>query len=388
MSAAVAYPLYDDEEFCAANDNAPHKVRGDNVIPLHPKSGPKIGSPNRFIHGPSFGAHCGRVYNAAGALVHVDEDTDNKQTDYVKAGGMAVARVTGTGGVLYEHADLLGSPRSLTNVSGSPDEQAYYSPFGMEYGNTNVKDDQAGFTGHIKDKATGLNYMQARYYDPVMGRFLSVDPVGFVDTGDTGYFNRYAYTFNNPINNIDPDGQQVFGNDDPDHPTPPPLPFNVDGLITPQKTFSQKQLFKDVGFNERGPGERANALMHPGSINDAIEAKDIGNAASEDFFAEVSNDNPLTLRRKFLNGGPGDAMRHGVASAELTKRTGPKVAKAFGDAHERSVTNTAGARAQDLINNYNGSVLMQKNKNANVNVMINFAVNNGFMQNTTPAIGP
>jgi RHS repeat-associated protein len=34
-----------------------------------------------------------------------------------------------------------------------------------------MPDDQGGFTGHIRDKATGLNYMQARYYDPVMGRF-------------------------------------------------------------------------------------------------------------------------------------------------------------------------------------------------------------------------
>lgn len=51
--------------------------------------------------------------------------------------------------------------------------------------------------------------MQARYYDPVIGRFLSVDPVGFLDKGNPGYFNRYAYTMNNPINAIDPDGEWV-----------------------------------------------------------------------------------------------------------------------------------------------------------------------------------
>jgi len=69
---------------------------------------------------------------------------------------------------------------------------------------------QPGFTGHIKDSETGLNYMQARYYDPVIGRFLSVDPVGFLGSGeDTRYFNRYAYTGNNPINAIDPDGNRI-----------------------------------------------------------------------------------------------------------------------------------------------------------------------------------
>lgn len=49
--------------------------------------------------------------------------------------------------------------------------------------------------------------MQARYYDPVMGRFLSIDPVTFMHTGTPAQFNRYAYTFNDPINMMDPDGE-------------------------------------------------------------------------------------------------------------------------------------------------------------------------------------
>ena len=35
-----------------------------------------------------------------------------------------------------------------------------------------------GYTGHVNDPDTGLVYMQARYYDPGWGGFLSVDPVG------------------------------------------------------------------------------------------------------------------------------------------------------------------------------------------------------------------
>jgi len=52
--------------------------------------------------------------------------------------------------------------------------------------------------------------MQARYYDPVIGRFLSVDPVGFLDTGEPGYFNRYSYTLNDPVNRADPDGEKSY----------------------------------------------------------------------------------------------------------------------------------------------------------------------------------
>ena len=51
--------------------------------------------------------------------------------------------------------------------------------------------------------------MQARYYDPVIGRFLSIDPVTFLDQPFPQQFNRYAYTWNDPINAKDPDGEFV-----------------------------------------------------------------------------------------------------------------------------------------------------------------------------------
>ncbi len=48
--------------------------------------------------------------------------------------------------------------------------------------------------------------MQARYYDPLIGRFLSIDPVGF--SPDMPFmFGRYTYVGNDPVNGIDPDGR-------------------------------------------------------------------------------------------------------------------------------------------------------------------------------------
>ncbi len=53
--------------------------------------------------------------------------------------------------------------------------------------------------------------MQARYYDPVIGRFYSNDPVGFEEhlarNGHTQGFNRYSYVRNNPYKYVDPDGR-------------------------------------------------------------------------------------------------------------------------------------------------------------------------------------
>lgn len=52
--------------------------------------------------------------------------------------------------------------------------------------------------------------MQARYYDPATGHFLSIDPVA-PSAANTFNFNRYDYVGNNPINHIDPDGRCVDG---------------------------------------------------------------------------------------------------------------------------------------------------------------------------------
>lgn len=62
------------------------------------------------------------------------------------------------------------------------------------------------YTGHVNDVDTGVIYMQARYYDPAIGRFLSMDPVA-LDGKNLFGFNRYAYGNNNPVMNIDPDGR-------------------------------------------------------------------------------------------------------------------------------------------------------------------------------------
>jgi len=66
--------------------------------------------------------------------------------------------------------------------------------------------DGPGFTGHVEDSATGLTYMQQRYYDS-LGLFPAVDPVTAYDSGDWRHFNRYAYAYNNPFKFTDPDGR-------------------------------------------------------------------------------------------------------------------------------------------------------------------------------------
>jgi len=74
--------------------------------------------------------------------------------------------------------------------------------------------DDIGYTGHKFDQDIGLSYMQARYYDPVIGRFLSNDPVdtlGHLEKGNPVHgFGRYTYANNNPYKYVDPDGEFAF----------------------------------------------------------------------------------------------------------------------------------------------------------------------------------
>ena len=65
-----------------------------------------------------------------------------------------------------------------------------------------------GYTGHERLKWFGLIYMNARLYDPVLGRFLSPDP--FVQMPDfTQNFNRYSYCLNNPLVYVDENGEVI-----------------------------------------------------------------------------------------------------------------------------------------------------------------------------------
>jgi RHS repeat-associated protein len=150
------------------------------------------------------------VYGRSGGILYRDNATTGETTDFIRSGGMTLARVSSVGGVSYIHDDHLGSANSATDAAGAILWREEYMPFGEPINDPAANRDKPGFTGHIHDHALGLTYMQARYYDPVIGRFLSNDPVGFAQAGP-GYFNRYAYVANDPVNNTDPTGEFAFG---------------------------------------------------------------------------------------------------------------------------------------------------------------------------------
>jgi len=106
--------------------------------------------------------------------------------------------------VTYVYTDPQGTPLAEADVNGNITATFDYAPYGSIALGT--APNGPGYTGHVNDPDTGLVYMQARYYDPSVGRFVGTDPVG-PSAGNSFNFNRYNYANNNPIVNMDPDGR-------------------------------------------------------------------------------------------------------------------------------------------------------------------------------------
>jgi len=148
------------------------------------------------------------VYTQNGQLGFAVDSQKGGGSSFVYLAGQRIAEDhwhcgSNTHTVSYYHSDALGSPVATTDATGNVLERTYYAPYGEALNRTV---DGPGYTGHVMDAATGLVYAQQRYYDPLVGKFLSIDPVA-ANPGSGGNFNRYWYANNNPYTFNDPDGE-------------------------------------------------------------------------------------------------------------------------------------------------------------------------------------
>ena len=131
--------------------------------------------------------------------------------------------------VVNIHPDHLSGMSILTDASGSQVELIDYYPFGesrLDETDPSASSSPRKYTGQELDEETALYYYGARYYNPKIGRFVSVDPA-FLLIGMQGFeanygkslekllsnpqeFNSYSYVRNNPYRYIDPNGEIVI----------------------------------------------------------------------------------------------------------------------------------------------------------------------------------
>ena len=141
------------------------------------------------------------VYDGEDILLEYDE-TNTLLARYTHGPGIdePIAMTRG-GSTFFYHQDGLGSVTDLTDATASTVKAYAYDAWGNQVETTGTLENPYTYTGREVDQETGLYYYRARYYDPIIGRFILEDPAGFVDGP-----NIYSYVRNNPLNNKDPLG--------------------------------------------------------------------------------------------------------------------------------------------------------------------------------------
>ena len=135
--------------------------------------------------------------------------------DYVYRNGLLQATEHADGKRSYFSLDHLGTPRLLTDNNNAIQSLHHYFGFGEEIGVDPIGETMK-FTGHERDFNSGsgtgddLDYMHARYCNPNLGRFLSVDPKARrKPLKMSQLWGRYSYSIGNPLKFIDPDGEDL-----------------------------------------------------------------------------------------------------------------------------------------------------------------------------------
>ena len=244
--------------------------------------------------------------------------------------------------VTYIHTDALGSPVLETNAQAQVVRQVDYRAYGMEV--MDAPRPGPGYTGHYRDVGTGLVYMQQRYYDPMLGIFLSVDPVTAY-SNPIGQFHRYRYANNNPYSFTDPDGREIRSINSANNQ-------KIEGYINSQAAGEFK--FNDSNKLERvGDGAGSGSQTYNDSLVQGISSEktmlvaiqstvgnvnvaDHGNGLTGqvgDKIAVVINDQPLSTVDATgapLVDSPATILAHEIAGHAVPQMTGQPNANAVG----------------------------------------------------------
>jgi RHS repeat-associated protein len=138
---------------------------------------------------------------------NVDYETDeNNQViaSYTFEGDHPVSMTRG-GKTYYYQLNGHGDVVALTDSTGAKVATYEYGPYGDLVKKTGSVENPYLYAGYRYDEETGFYYLQSRYYDPEIGRFLTRDTFDGDENVPLSQ-NRYAYVHNNPALFIDKDG--------------------------------------------------------------------------------------------------------------------------------------------------------------------------------------
>ena len=151
-----------------------------------------------------------RYYYAGGKLMRMTWGTNTIDFFYDASGLPYAMKYNGT--AYYYITNLQGDVMRIVDASQNIVTSYDYDPYGKVISATGTL---AGvnplrYRGYVYDQETGFYYLQSRYYDPTIGRFINADVYSSTDIGIQGS-NMFAYCNNNPVMHSDPTGEILIG---------------------------------------------------------------------------------------------------------------------------------------------------------------------------------
>jgi RHS repeat-associated protein len=150
------------------------------------------------------------LQDVAAPLPIVVAETTAGQTNYYVYGNDLLTQLDPANTTAFYHPDGLGSTRALSDAAGARTDWYSYDVFGATRSHAGPSGQSFTFTGEQVDGESGLVFLRARCYEPVVGRFISKDSfAGYVEKSMS--LNRYVYAHNRPTLLVDPSGFDAIG---------------------------------------------------------------------------------------------------------------------------------------------------------------------------------
>ncbi|CAM5624714.1 type IV secretion protein Rhs [Streptomyces avidinii] len=286
------------------------------------------------------------------------DTTTNKVTGtryYATPSGTTIVR-TSDGKLSYLAADHHNTGTIAIDAKTlQADQRRTTKPFGEERGTPPTAwPGERGFVGGTQDKTTGLTHLGAREYDPLAGRFLSVDPLMLVD--DPRQHNAYQYANNSPLTNSDPTGLKLddgTGHSEKADGTSPTNPVTPGGRAQDGSGGYRGGGHAGMEGHKGGGGQQGSTGLNDSRPSCAMYPVTAGFCSAlptyhgeipypekyprgADFLAMVNNLDPYDIADMWLNGdgqyspllifGPGSKMVQLIAATGHNKKLEKRIA--------------------------------------------------------------
>ena len=139
------------------------------------------------------------------------EVTGSEKIDFVYGSDGIIGFRTGNKNYLYRK-NVFGDVTEIYSDNGTLVGKYSYTAFGECIVKVNeggiAEKNPIRYRGYYYDEEMSLYYLKSRYYDPVTGRFITIDDISYIDPETINGLNLYAYCNNNPVTNVDPNGNK------------------------------------------------------------------------------------------------------------------------------------------------------------------------------------